>query len=200
MLTEKKYPEDWIAILDFGSSYTQLIARKIRKLKVYSEILPYNVKFARLKGNTPKGIILTGDLNNRTQEQTNLLDQQIFLLNIPILGIGQGMKLLAQNKGGKVAYSKKNEFSNTSINILSEGKIDLFFGLPDRINSWMCSDYIIKQIPADLKITALDEKNNITAFYNEERKLYGIQFHPEVTQTDFGKDILFNFVIKICRC
>lgn len=200
MLTEKKYPEDWIAILDLGSSYTQLIARKIRKLKVYSEILPYNVKFARLKRNTPKGIILTGDLNNRTQEQTNLLDQQIYLLNIPILGIGQGMKLLAQNKGGKVAYSKKNEFSNTGINILSEGKIDLFFGLPDRINTWMCSDYIIKQIPADLKITALDEKNNIAAFYNEEWKLYGIQFHPEVSQTDFGNDILFNFVIKICRC
>lgn len=200
MSMEKDFTCDWIAILDFGSPYTQLIARRIRELKVYSEIYPHNIAFSELLKNNPRGIILSGNADNLNNEQVHHLVQQLSTLDVPILGIGQPIKILIEMCGGEVEYSKINEYKNTLVNVLPEGKNDLFYQLPDAINAWICPDYTTKNIPSNLKIIAVTEKKIAAAFSDSEKRIYGLQFHPEVEQTEFGQHILSNFVKGICHC
>lgn len=200
MFIKKDSTIDWMAILDFGSPYTQLIARKIRQLRVYSEIFPYNTELSKLKKDGAKGIILSGDTRNLSGKKAYHFAQQIFSLNIPILAIGQAMKFLIEINGGKAIYSKNAECRNVSAQILPEKRNGLFYRLPDSINTWMYTGYIVKSISPESKITMIAETKAIVAFQNEEKKLYGLQFYPEAEQTEFGQKILFNFVKKICHC
>lgn len=200
MFIEKNSTTDWIAILDFGSPYTQLVARKIRQIKVYSEILPYNTDLSKLKKDGLKGIILSGDTRYLIDKKANRFVNQIFSLNIPILAIGQAMKFLIEINGGKAVCSKSAECRKVSAQILPEEKKGLFYRLPDSISTWMYGGYIVKRVPPDLKTTMIAETKAIVAFQNEEKKLYGLQFYPEMEQTEFGQKILSNFVKKICHC
>jgi len=198
-LNEKiiKY-KDWIAILDFGSQYSQLIARRIRECQVYSEIFPYNLDLNLFNNNMPKGIILSGGPESVLNENFPSIDDNIFKLNIPILGICYGTQLIAKKLGGQIDNLGKAEFGETIVNICKKNK--LFYGLPSQINTWMSHNDIIEKLPDNFCMSAVSQGNRIAAIYNEEKQIYGLQFHPEVTHTERGKDILYNFARLICGC
>ncbi len=200
MSFREKHTIDWIAILDFGSTYTQLIARKIRELNIYAKILPYNLNFKELENNKPKGIILSGSPNSDIRNIPIFIEQEILSLGIPILGIDYGMHLLVKILGGEIIQSKKNGFGNIIIDILTKENNNLFYKLPDKIRVWMNKKYIIKKTTSEFKTTAISEDNTIMAIQNEEKKLYGVQFHPEEIHTDYGREILYNFTHWICKC
>jgi len=189
---------DYIAILDFGSQYTQLIARRVREAKVYSEILPYCIKPSKLLKNPPKGIILSGGSASVYNDQAPICDTDIFRLNIPILGICYGAQLIAQTYGGKVSKASQAEYGKVSI-ILNNDR-DIFCGFPTKTTCWMSHQDLIENIPSDFKVIARSESTKTAAIVNEDRKIYGLQFHPEVTHTTLGKKIFENFLYKICDC
>ncbi|MDD3641081.1 MAG: glutamine-hydrolyzing GMP synthase [Atribacterota bacterium] len=189
---------DMIVILDFGSQYTQLIARRIRELKFYSEIYPYYTDISQLKKKNPKGIILSGGPDSVLNENSPDINKEIFNLNIPILGICYGYHLIAKQMGGIVECSKKAEFGHTIVEI--KNRNNLFFNLPEKISVWMSHNDIIKKLPNDFELAAVTHDNKVAAIINEKRDIYGLQFHPEVTHTEKGKEILYNFANNICRC
>ncbi|MFW6149854.1 MAG: glutamine-hydrolyzing GMP synthase [Atribacterota bacterium] len=198
MKKQKISHQDWIAILDFGSQYTQLIARRIREQQVYSEIYPFNTDFSIFKKNQPKGIVLSGGPDSVLNENAPGISEEIFQLNIPILGICYGTQLIAKMFGGEVANSGKAEFGNTTVRICKKNQ--LFHGLPDSIITWMSHNDIIEKMPEGFQLSAVSLGNKVAAICNEEKSIYGLQFHPEVTHTERGKDILDNFVYRICKC
>ncbi len=187
-----------IVILDFGSQYTQLIARRIREMQVYSEIIPYDKAFPALYSNIPKGVILSGGPDSVLNENYATITNEIFHLKIPILGICYGSQLITRLMEGKVNNAGKAEFGNTKVKI--NDKEDLFYGLPENITAWMSHNDVITKVPTDFKITALSSDGKIAAFSNNHDLIYGLQFHPEVTHTERGIDILHNFVFRICNC
>jgi GMP synthase (glutamine-hydrolysing) len=197
-LNKKNINKDWIAILDFGSQYTQLIARRIREFQVYSEIYPYYINLSILKKNPPKGIILSGGPDSVLNKNAPTISLDIFQLKIPMLGICYGTQLIAKMMGGQVGNSAKAEFGHTIVEIHDKNK--LFYGLPDRIATWMSHHDIIEKIPEGFTLTAVSQGEKIAAICNEKRFIYGLQFHPEVTHTENGKDILYNFAHRICKC
>ncbi len=198
ILNKRNITKDWIAILDFGSQYTQLIARKIRELHVYSEIYPYFIDISILKKNPPKGIILSGGPDSVLNKNAPTISKDIFKLSIPILGICYGSQLLTKLMGGKVGNSARAEFGNTIVEI--QHKNDLFYGLPDKLITWMSHHDIIEKMPDGFQLAAVSPGQKIAAICNEKKHIYGLQFHPEVTHTVNGKDILHNFAHRICKC
>lgn len=190
--------KDWIAILDFGSQYTQLIARRIRELNTYSEIYPYFTDISIFKDKPPMGIILSGGPDSVTNKNAPNISKDIFKLKIPILGICYGSQLIANLFGGKVENSKDAEFGNTVVEILNSN--NLFYDLPGSINTWMSHNDIVKKLPEGFEVTAVSSGGKIAAFFHEKEHIYGLQFHPEVTHTESGKNILYNFVHHICKC
>lgn len=196
MKKEKK--KEWIAILDFGSQYTQLIARRIREAKVYSEILPYHVDLDKLKMNPPKGIILSGGPASVYEDQAPVCDKKIFELGIPILGICYGAQLIAQVLGGKVVKTSQAEYGR--VNIILDNQEGIFYGFPKETGSWMSHQDLIGDLPLNFKVIAHSENTKVAAMVNREKKIYGIQFHPEVTHTPLGKKLLENFLYRICHC
>jgi len=200
ILSDRKDYPDWIAIVDLGSPYTQLIARKIRELKVYAKIFQHSFEIDNFKRNQPKGIILSGSPDSFINKIDPVLKQKMFSFPIPVLGIDYGMHLLVKMKGGRIKKSKIVDFDNTVITILQKDNNSLFYKVPDIIKTWMNKKHTVKEIPPEFKITAVDKENNIIAVCNENKHLYGLQFHPEVSHTEYGKDIFFNFVYRICHC
>ncbi len=194
----KNITQNWIAILDFGSQYTQLIARRIRELQIYSVIYPYYIDISTLKKNQPKGIILSGGPDSVSSKNAPAISKDIFKLNIPILGICYGSQLIAKMMGGQVGNSAKAEFGHTIVEIRNQNK--LFHGLPESISTWMSHHDIIEKIPEEFQLAAVSQGEKIAAIYNKKKLIYGLQFHPEVTHTEKGKGILYNFVHGICRC
>lgn len=190
--------KDWIAILDFDSQYTQLIARRIRELSTYSEIYPYFTDISILKDKPPMGIILSGGPDSFTNKNVPNINKDIFNLNIPILGICYGSQLIVKLFGGEVENSKDAEFKNTVVDILNSNS--LFYNLPGSINTWMSHNYIIKKLPEGFEVAAVNSEGKVAAIFHEKKQIYGLQFHPEVTHTESGKDILYNFVHHICKC
>lgn len=190
--------KEWIAILDFGSQYTQLIARRIRELKIYSEIFPYYIDISLLKEKSPKGIILSGGPDSVLNKNAPKISKNIFNLNIPILGICYGSQLINKMMGGTVSNSKNAEFGNTIIGIRHNSR--LFQGLPDKINAWMSHHDIVEKMPDGFQLAAVSSGEKIAAIFDEKKNIYGLQFHPEVTHTEKGKDILYNFTHRICKC
>ena len=197
---------DKILILDFGSQYTQLIARRIRELNIYSEIHPYDLDIKTLKEFSPKAIILSGGPNSVYEDDTPKAPKEIFELNIPILGICYGMQTLINQFGGKVETSSKREFGYAEIR--AHGHSKLFKSIQDKSNDeghglldvWMSHGDKVTNIPQNFKVIASNASTPIAAIADEERLLYGVQFHPEVTHTKQGKAILKRFSIDIAKC
>ena len=188
---------DTILVLDFGSQYTQLIARRVRELDVYSEILPWDIDEEKIKKLNPKGVILSGGPNSVTKSFTPRAPQIIFDLNIPILGICYGMQTLAEQMGGNVISSDKKEFGHAELDIVADSA--LFNNLDKKINVWMSHGDQVQDLPDDYELLALTNTAPIAAMHHKNLPIYAIQFHPEVTHTKNGITILENFIFDICH-
>ena len=189
--------QELILILDFGSQYTQLIARRVREHNVFSRIVPYNIKPQEIQNMSPRGIILTGGPAS-TYEGKIKPSPGIFNLGIPVLGICYGMQVTADILGGKVRKAKEREYGNTKISVLNNSK--LFRGLPENFTCWMSHGDSISKIPPDFKKIASTKNTEIAAMTDEEKDIWTVQFHPEVVHTQYGKKIFHNFLYEICKC
>lgn len=188
-----------ILVLDFGGQYNQLIARRVRSEQVYAEIIPYNkITPEEIKNVGYKGIIFTGGPNSVYDETSPHYTADILDLGIPILGICYGHQLMAYMAGGEITSAKdSSEYGKTLVTV--EENI-LFDGFPEESVCWMSHTDYVKTVPKGFKIIAHTEKCPCAAICDENRKLFGVQFHPEVTHTDFGKQMLHNFIFSICKC
>ena len=189
-----------ILIIDFGSQFTQLIARRIRELGVYSEIISH--KKLNLKQNTSKirGIILSGGPLNVYQSKKVKFRRELFELNIPILGICFGHQLISKELGGKVKKAKHREFGLAKLKRINKSKLIQNFFNKDGLNKvWMSHADEVTKLAKGFKVIAKTETSKFSIIENSSKKLYGIQFHPEVTHTEKGKIILKNFIFKICE-
>lgn len=187
-----------ILILDFGSQYTQLIARRVRELKVCSQILPFNISLSRLKEIKPKGIILSGGPASVYDKNSPLLAPEILNLNIPILGICYGMQLIAYQLNGEVQYSRQREYGKTHLFITDRSGI--FANLPLKIICWMSHGDCLKKLPQGFHSSAKTKNSPFASIADYKRKIFGVQFHPEVAHTPLGDKILENFLYKVCKC
>lgn len=190
--------KDTILILDFGSQYTQLIARRVRELKVFSVIEPCSLPIDRIKDINPKGIVLSGGPHSVYEKGAPDLYKEILGLDIPILGICYGMQILVKALGGQVKEAKKREYGRAQMYI--DNHEDLFFSLPAKIISWMShTDQVIK-LPKGFLQLAHTLNTKFSAIGNKERKIYAVQFHPEVEHTELGLQIVSNFLFRIAGC
>ncbi|MFC1809812.1 glutamine-hydrolyzing GMP synthase, partial [Candidatus Omnitrophota bacterium] len=186
-----------ILILDFGSQYTQLIARSVREHKVFSRILPYNASFTKIKKLNVGGIILSGGPCNVYQRKAPLPDERIFDLGVPVLGICYGMQYLGHHFKGKVRKTEKREYGYADLIINS--RTDLFYGLPKKIVCWMSHGDHISRLPKGFERIAHTKNSSIASIRNKEKNYYGVQFHPEVKHTPLGSTIIENFLFRVCR-
>lgn len=187
-------PHETLLILDYGSQYTQLIGRRTRELGVYSVIVPFSTSLAEIEKLQPKGIILSGGPNSVYEKGAPELDKQILEMGVPVLGICYGLQLFALNLGGKVSPAKTREYGLAKISLTSKSAL-----LPDSVNNsrvWMSHGDHVEQPPAGFAVTA-KSGDIICAAENVDEKLFGIQFHPEVSHTKHGVEILKSF-LKIC--
>ena len=187
-----------IIILDFGSQYTQLIARRIRELGVFSEVLPCNTSFKKILKANPKGIIISGGPESVNAKNTLTVDSRILDSEMPVLGICYGMQLMAKHFKGLVNTSKKREFGHAEIK-LSNSKLFEALKIP-KLNVWMSHGDKVTKLPKGFKKIASSKNSSIAAFEDNSIKKYGLQFHPEVTHTEKGNQILKTFVREICDC
>lgn len=188
---------DKIIILDFGSQYTQLIARRIRELNVYCEIYPYNR--LPLPDGSVKGLILSGSPSSVRDKDSPVPDMDLFHDKIPVLGICYGAQLLAQYNGGEVMPSMSREYGRARLQFVDQNN-PLFSGVSNNTQVWMSHADTITKIPLDYKIIASTGDIPVGAFTDPESKIFGLQFHPEVYHTTEGSVILRNFVVNICGC
>ncbi len=186
-----------LIVLDFGGQYNQLIARRVRDLGVYAEILQYDVPIERIKEHDPVGIIFTGGPSTVISKDAPRCDERLFSSGIPILGICYGGQLMAQVLGGSVRSAEKREYGKTEIEY--DTACPLFDDIEKKSACWMSHTFYVDKPPAGFKIAASTKNCAVAAFYNKEKKLYGVQFHPEVVHTKHGNKILSNFLYKICR-
>jgi GMP synthase (glutamine-hydrolysing) len=191
------YHKETVLILDFGSQYTQLIARKVRELGVYCEIYPYNISIEKIKTFTPKGIILSGGPRSVTETDAPVCDEKIFALQIPVLGICYGLQLMTKFFGGEIDKSKKREYGKA--HIFLDDADGLFKGVKDGDVVWMSHQDRIFSMPEGFKILAHSDNSPYAAIKKDDSKIYGVQFHPEVHHTRKGKQILKNFLYNICK-
>ena len=188
---------DTILVLDFGSQYTQLIARRVRESKVYSEILPWDIAEDKIRNLNPKGIILSGGPNSVTESFTPRAPQCVFDLKVPILGICYGMQTLAEQMGGQVMSVDQKEFGHSELKIINESI--LFKNLDKKINVWMSHGDQVQDLPDNYNLIASTKTAPIAAMEHKNLPIYAIQFHPEVTHTENGQNILNNFIFDICQ-
>jgi len=187
-----------ILILDFGSQYTQVIARRIRELQVYSEVVRFDISAPEIKQLQPNGIILSGGPASVYDKGAPQIDKEIFWLGIPVLGICYGLMQMAHHLGGEVVFTGKREYGAGTLQI-SDGS-QLFDGLGNQLDVWNSHGDEVTALPKGFLTAGRTESSNFAAVEDRERKLYGLQFHPEVAHTPRGKEILQNFVYHICRC
>lgn len=190
--------EDRILVLDFGSQYTQLIARRVRESKVYSEIFPFNSSLEKISGFNPSGIILSGGPSSVYDSEAPLPDMGIFELGVPVLGICYGMQLMAYLLGGKVAKAVKREYGRAELRV--DNDEDLLWGVMQKTKVWMSHGDRIELLPAGFSIIGHTDNSPIAVMADRQRKFYALQFHPEVVHTEEGVRILNNFVHTICGC
>ncbi|MCS5420787.1 MULTISPECIES: glutamine-hydrolyzing GMP synthase [Psychrilyobacter] len=187
-----------IVILDFGSQYNQLIARRVREMGVYAEVVPYFEDLEKIKARNPKGIILSGGPASVYLEGAPTVDKAMFDLDIPILGICYGMQLTQHLLGGEVAKADKQEFGKAEV-IIDDENSPFFYGIEDNTQVWMShGDHVTKIAPGFEKIA--HTASSIATLYNAERNIYNVQFHPEVTHSVDGHQMLRNFVFDVCKC
>jgi len=187
-----------IIILDFGSQYTQLIARRIRELNIFSEILPFNATVEEIKKHNPKGIIFSGGPASVYQPDAPKPDEKVYQLGLPILGICYGLQVITDNFGGKVVKADRHEYGKAELEILDNS--DLFSGLPKKIDVWMSHGDKVVELPKGFEPIAKTENSPFASVRDRNRKIWGVQFHPEVSHTPLGKEILKNFAVKIAGC
>ena len=187
---------DLVLVIDFGGQYNQLIARRVREFGVYCEIVPYNYGIEKIKDKNPKGIIFTGGPNSVYGEDTPQIEKEVFELGVPVLGICYGQQLMSHLLGGRVDTAPVREYGKSHVNLDNSSK--LFKGIEKEEVCWMSHTDYVAEAPAGFKIIAHTDVCPVAAIANEEKKLYGVQFHPEVEHTPFGKDMLRNFVLNIC--
>lgn len=188
-----------ILILDFGSQYTQLIARRVREQGVYCEIVPFHYAVEKIVERNPKGVILSGGPSSVYEEDAPLVSADFYdKVSAPILGICYGMQLLAKDLNGVVSPSDKREYGHAQLKRLS-GKTAIFTDIPEKIDVWMSHGDHVTGLPEGFSTTAMSGEI-ITAIENLERRIFAVQFHPEVSHTPRGKDILRNFLFNICGC
>lgn len=195
-----------ILILDFGSQYTQLIARRIREIGVYCELWAWDVTEEQIKGFNPNGIILAGGPESVTEHNSPRAPEYVFNAGVPVLGICYGMQTMSEQLGGSVEVSDEREFGYAQVEVVSESA--LLKNIEDAITSngnalldvWMSHGDKVNAIPADFKTVARTESCPFAVMANEDKRFYGVQFHPEVTHTKQGLRLLENFVCTICKC
>jgi GMP synthase (glutamine-hydrolysing) len=188
-----------IVILDFGSQYTQVIARRVRECNVYSTIIHYNTPAAEIAAMKPSGIILSGGPSSVYSPKAPLPDKNIFELGVPVLGICFGVQLLAQFLGGKVEKGQKREYGKGTLTIKDKA-CALFSKLPASLQVWNSHGDKLTKIPDGFKTIAVTENSEYAAIENRAKKFFGLQFHPEVVHTPRGKEIIANFVHGVCGC
>ncbi len=187
-----------IIIIDFGSQYTQVIARKVRELGVYAEIFPFTISEIELKEFNPKGIILSGGPSSVYAKEAPIPSWNINDLNIPVLGICYGLQLIAYQNGGEVNKAAHREYGRAELII--DNNDDLFKNVSQNSIVWMSHGDRLTKLPNGFKAIAHSNNSPICSIRNIEKKMYGVQFHPEVHHTDEGKTILSNFIRNICNC
>ncbi|PYL85941.1 MAG: GMP synthase (glutamine-hydrolyzing) [Verrucomicrobia bacterium] len=187
-----------IFILDFGSQYTQVIARRVRELQVYSEIVRFDLAAAEIAKLKANGIILSGGPASVYDKGAPQVDPQIFSLGIPVLGICYGMQLMAHHLGGQVEFSARREYGPGILHV-TNGSL-LFDGIGDQLDIWNSHGDKVAALPAGFRAAARTENSKFAAIEDPKRELYALQFHPEVSHTPRGKEILQNFVYHICHC
>lgn len=190
--------KDTILILDFGSQYTQLIARRVRELKVFSIIEPCNAGVEKIKESSPKGIILSGGPHSVYEQRAPSLNKAVLELGIPVLGICYGMQIMVKALGGRVDEAKKREYGRAVMYI--DDHKDLFFSLPPKITSWMSHTDQVMKLPKGYSPLSHTDNTKFAAIGSRKDNIFGVQFHPEVAHTDCGLQIISNFLFKIAGC
>jgi len=185
-----------IVILDFGSQYTQLIARRIREFNVFSVVLPCTVGLAQIQALAPRGIILSGGPSSVYDVDAPAADTKVLEMGVPVLGICYGLQFIVHHLGGKVEPAPRREYGHAEVEIVAE--TPLFRGLPGTMDVWMSHGDEAKELPAGFRLTA-QTSNALAGIADEERAIWAVQFHPEVVQTRQGVELLRNFVLEICE-
>ncbi|MBS0351148.1 MAG: glutamine-hydrolyzing GMP synthase [Proteobacteria bacterium] len=204
-MIKKSFPEEEsqniyshrILILDFGSQYSQLIARRVRELGIYCELMPCDTDEEKIKSFNPHGIILSGGPETLTSDKSPRIPNIIFSIDCPLLGICYGMQAMALQLGGRVHNAVKREYGYAQVKI--ENAANLFLNM-NLLDVWMSHGDYVTELPSGFEVIASTENSPYAAIANVEKNYYGLQFHPEVTHTPQGKDILQRFVMDVCRC
>lgn len=189
---------EMIIVLDFGGQYNQLIARRVRECGVYCEVKSYKTPIDEIKAKNPKGIIFTGGPNSVYDENSPHIGKEIFELGVPVLGICYGCQLMAYTLGGKVSSCVTSEYGKTET--IYDNSSLLFRELPEKAVSWMSHTDFVSEIPEGFKVTAHTADCPAAAYENAEKKLYAVQFHPEVNHTENGCKMIDSFVKNVCGC
>jgi len=187
-----------ILILDFGSQYTQLIARRVRENKVFSKIIPYHTSAKEIAKMTPKGLILSGSPASVADKKSPTPDKGIFKLGLPILGICYGMQIMTKMLGGRVKHTKEREFGK--IELFIDNNRDLFSHMPGNFTCWASHGDYVTKLPLGFSTSAHTMNAPTAAISNSNRRFFGVQFHPEVTHTERGSQMITNFLFRICGC
>lgn len=187
-----------ILILDFGSQYTQLIARRVRESRVFSKIIPYNTSAKEIEGMCARGLILSGGPSSVYEKKSPYPDPDIFKLGLPVLGICYGMQVITEMLGGKVRHTREREYGR--VELFVDDNRDLFDHLPGNLTCWASHGDYVTKMPQGFIGSSHTLNTPVSSISNVRRKIYGVQFHPEVTHTEKGNSIISNFLFKICGC
>lgn len=187
-----------VLVVDFGAQYAQLIARRVREASVFSEIVPSSITSAEVRAKAPEAIILSGGPSSVYAKGAPTIDAEIFSLGIPVFGICYGFQVMAAALGGVVSQTGKSEFGRTELNLDTTSRV--FASLPSSLRVWMSHGDAVTQAPSGFTVCANTNDTPIAAFEDESGKLAGVQFHPEVLHTEFGQEILENWLINIAKC
>ena len=185
-----------ILVIDFGGQYNQLIARRVRDLNVYCEVVPYTKALEEIKAKSPDGVIFTGGPNSVYAEDAPKIEKEVFELGIPILGLCYGMQLMAHSLGGEVKESSQREFGKTEFKLEDN---EIFKDIPKESIVWMSHVDKVVKLPEGFKIIGSTDNTEIAAMTDEKRKLYALQFHPEVNHSEYGIKMIENFLVNICN-
>ena len=189
---------DTVLVVDFGAQYSQLIARRIRECNVFSEILPYDTPMAEIEKRNPKGLILSGGPSSVYEDNAPKPDSRLFKLGVPVLGICYGMQLIAREFGGEVGGTENREYGKTPLEAMDDSL--LFKNLPLEQTVWMSHGDRVTTPPQGFSATARTPHSPVAAMEDQKKRIYGVQFHPEVVHTPMGMDILKNFLYVACDC
>ncbi|MDE6411423.1 MAG: glutamine-hydrolyzing GMP synthase [Clostridia bacterium] len=186
-----------VLVLDFGGQYNQLIARRVRDLGVYCELKPCSMTVAEIKKFAPIGIIFTGGPNSVYDEKSPHISKNVFDLGIPVLGICYGAQLISHTLGGKVEHAEKGEYGKREFSFVKASPLSE--GIPETSVCWMSHTDLISQVPEGFEVLASTPTCPVTLFGNEDKRIYGVQFHPEVVHSEYGNDLLKNFLYRVCH-